>query len=87
MKGDSVTIHIERENESSGQNPSLWVYYVDEAGNKKALREVTWAFASERLLDTLLIGVYVARPTKQGEDDAKSLSVHFTNFELNAEVL
>lgn len=34
--------------------------------------------------DSFEIGAYVARPTKNGDDDTEELTVHFTDLEVNA---
>jgi uncharacterized protein len=79
LSSNTVTIEIERERKESGDGPSLWIYLVEDGG-RKAVREVTWAFSAERLLERLLIGVYAARPTAEGGDE--ELSVQFTDFEV-----
>ncbi|PVG02400.1 hypothetical protein CPB86DRAFT_772623 [Serendipita vermifera] len=82
LSSNTVTIEIEREHKEGGYGPSLWIYLVADEG-RKAVREITWAFSSERLLEKLHIGVYAARPTAEGgDDDEEELSVQFTDFEV-----
>ncbi|KAG8936785.1 hypothetical protein FRC02_011364 [Tulasnella sp. 418] len=45
-KGAPVTIRLEREIKNGVPGPSLWVYYIDPAGAKLAIREVTWVSKS-----------------------------------------
>lgn len=84
LSSDTVTIKVERERADGGvKGPSLWVYLV-EGTTQTAVREVTWPFSAERLLENLHVGVYVARPTKlEGENDTEELSAQFTDFVLS----
>lgn len=81
LSSETVTVEIERENKSGG-NSSLWVYLVDH-GQRRAVREITWVFSEDRLDDVLLVGLYVARPTKLEGDDKEELIVRFTDFQIN----
>jgi uncharacterized protein len=74
---------IERRQLGNRNDPSLWVYLLDH-GQRKAVREITWVFAEERLDEDLYVGLYVARPTKllNNENDIEKLVVHFTDFKL-----
>ncbi|KAG8956291.1 hypothetical protein FRC04_004371 [Tulasnella sp. 424] len=77
-----VTIRVEREEEDGKFGPSLWVYMLQEDGEKLAVREVTWAF--ENVSGDMQVGIYACRPTRLGspEEDKEELIVHFTDFEL-----
>lgn len=80
----AVTIEIEREIDSKGPSPSLWVYLVTQTG-RKAVREITWAFSQEMLAQKVAIGLYVARPTKDPENpqnDHERLTAEFTEFKI-----
>lgn len=55
LDNGTVTIEIERETKSGVAGSSLWVYLL-ENGDRKAVREVTWAFSEEKLLENLHIG-------------------------------
>ncbi|KAG8811222.1 hypothetical protein FRC17_002567, partial [Serendipita sp. 399] len=82
LNSNSVTIEVEREHKPE-DGPSLWVYLVTEHG-RKAVREITWAFTEDKLLEDLLVGVYVARPTAlEGQkDDQEPLEAHFTDLSV-----
>ena len=68
-----VTVEVAR-----GEDNSLWVYLVNEAGEKTAIREVTWPFANEAGKECW-VGVYAARPNK---DAGAPLKVSFANLEI-----
>ncbi|KAG8761023.1 hypothetical protein FRC14_000132 [Serendipita sp. 396] len=80
LDSNTVTIEIEREHKLE-DGPSLWIYLVTERG-RKAVREITWVFSEDRLLEDMLVGVYVARPTAlEGQvDDKEQLEAHFTDL-------
>ncbi|KAL4800019.1 hypothetical protein BDV19DRAFT_202910 [Aspergillus venezuelensis] len=65
--GVGATLEIVRE-----ADDSLWIYLV-EGIQKSPIREVTWVFAEEDVVDTW-IGVYAARPSSKGGDLAVSFS-------------
>lgn len=75
-------MEIERE-QQHGNNTSLWVYLVDH-GQRRAVREITWAFSPDMLSENLYVGLYAARPTKIPESvqDTEELAVQFTDFKL-----
>lgn len=77
-------MEIEREHKAGDSNTSLWVYLVDH-GQRRAVREITWAFSAERLSEDLHVGIYVARPTKLpgNDEDTEKLTVQFTDFKLD----
>jgi uncharacterized protein len=83
LEGNDVTVDIEREKVAEGQpesGSSLWVYLIQ--GEKRiAVREVTWAFAKDA---TIQVGVFVARPTKDGDvaDDKEVLVANFRDYKL-----
>jgi uncharacterized protein len=83
LSSNSVTIVIERGKMGNMNDPSLWVYLLDH-GQRKAVREITWVFAEERLDEDLYVGLYAARPTKllNNENDTEELVVHFLDFKL-----
>lgn len=80
----SATIEIEREevNAKKGTGSSLWVYLVQD-GKKIALREITWVFQEKEDMQGLIsVGVYGARPTKEGQYDTESLRVTFQDLSI-----
>jgi len=81
MEGDTITVEIAREkiDVAEGTGSSLWVYLIH--GDKKfAAREVTWAFDGLKDSALLQVGVYVARPTKLGDDDREELVASFDSL-------
>lgn len=59
-----VTIRVEREEEDGKFGPSLWVYMIQEDGEKLAVREVTWVriiFSSRRWSHSYDTTVYPCR--------------------------
>lgn len=75
----STTIEFEREQSST----TLWVSAIDDKGNRRRLREVTWLFSST-VTGEIQVGVFAARPTlDSNEEDAENkeaLEVHFNDF-------
>ncbi|RAK87033.1 hypothetical protein BO79DRAFT_210077 [Aspergillus costaricaensis CBS 115574] len=59
--GGAATLELVRESDNS-----LWIYLV-EGIQKSPLREVTWVFEEPNVQD-LWVGLYAARPSKEGED-------------------
>ncbi|KAG8905706.1 hypothetical protein FRC01_008264 [Tulasnella sp. 417] len=84
LSATKVTIRVEREEDGGKSGPSLWVYMLDDKGEKHAVREVTWAFENASEGAALQVGIYACRPTHQGnpEEDKEELIVHFTDFDL-----
>ena len=83
--GSSITIELEREevNEEKGTGASLWVYLI-EGEKRTAVREMTWVFKEKaKVGDIISVGIYVARPTKNGEDDDEGLDVTFDDLTIN----
>ena len=79
-----VTLEIEREevDVKKGTGSSLWVYIV-ENGKRTAIREVTWVFKEkEDTAGLISIGIYAARPTKEGQNDAENLVVTFEDLTI-----
>ncbi|EJD03274.1 uncharacterized protein FOMMEDRAFT_140947 [Fomitiporia mediterranea MF3/22] len=78
---DSVTIEFEREeiNTETEKGSSLFVYVVKNGKRDELpVREVTWAFEQEGEIE---VGVYAARPTKNGEIDKDELVVDLKDFQ------
>ncbi|KAL1953813.1 hypothetical protein VTO42DRAFT_2140 [Malbranchea cinnamomea] len=73
-KDIGVTVEMVRE-----QDGSLWIYLIDAEGVKTPIREVTWAFEKEDMVDCW-IGVYAARPNK---NTTEMLEVKFSQWELD----
>ena len=84
-KGEtSVTIEIEREevNQENGTGTSLWVYVI-ERGERKAVREMTWVFKEkDDVGGNISVGVYAARPKKDGLGKEDSLDVIFNDLRI-----
>ncbi|KAB8074546.1 hypothetical protein BDV29DRAFT_173493 [Aspergillus leporis] len=59
--GGAATLEIVREPDNS-----LWIYLV-EGVQKSPLREITWFFEEQDVQD-LWVGLYVAKPSKEGGD-------------------
>ena len=87
-----VTIQVERETKGDERVESLWIYIINEQGEKLGIREITWWFrhdiagggeASEAPR-SLLIGVYGARPTvpEGAGREKEELVVKFEGFEV-----
>lgn len=70
LESSSVTVKFEHK---EGSN-ALWAYLI-ENGERKAVKEVTWAFFDNREVDReVWVGLYAARPSKQGDDLKMSFS-------------
>lgn len=69
-ESSSVTVEFEHK----GGSNALWAYVV-ENGERKAVREVTWAFFDNGEVDReVWVGVYAARPSKKGDGLKMSFS-------------
>jgi len=79
---EEVTIEIEREEE--GKGTSLWVYLVEEE-KRTPVRESTWVFKEEYLGGNISVGIYAARPTKDGEGDQEGLGVTFESLQVTTQ--
>ena len=76
---DSSSVTVEFEHKE-GSN-ALWAYMV-EKGERKAVREVTWVFADDGEVDReLWVGVYAARPSKEGD----GLKMNFSQLVIEDE--
>ncbi|RJE22566.1 hypothetical protein PHISCL_05112 [Aspergillus sclerotialis] len=64
--GRAATMEMVREKDNS-----LWIYLI-EGVQKSPIREVSWVFEEEGVQDCL-VGVYVAKPSSEGEE----LAVNF----------
>lgn len=71
--GAAATLEFVRE-----ADDSLWIYLV-EGVQKSPIREVTWIFFEEGVQETW-IGVYAARPAKEGGE----LVVNFGHLVVEA---
>lgn len=93
-EGGKVTIQVEREVEDGEKVESLWVYIIEETGEKMGIRQINWWFKHDALdkkvtTDSeknrcLLIGVYAARPKipeGQGREH-EELVVKLDGFEV-----
>jgi len=78
-----LTVEMEREVVDGKPTSSLWVRGREgEQDQSVAVREVTWAF--EDLCEgDCWVGVYAARPTKDGDDAEKVLKVQFKDLVID----
>lgn len=77
-KGEkSITLFLEREKGELGK--CLWVYRVEDNGEKTPLREICWIFAIEEDDWELEIGAAIARPGKEVDEE---LEATFEKFEV-----
>ena len=61
---------------------TLWIYFVFN-GEKRALREVKWAFLEDREADAeMWVGAYAAKPTPETDDAETGIEVTFRDFKL-----
>ncbi|KAJ5088290.1 hypothetical protein N7456_011906 [Penicillium angulare] len=72
--GQAATVELVREADGS-----LWIYLV-EGVQKSPIREVTWVFSEENVQETW-VGVYAARPSKEGGE----LEVNFGHLVIDLE--
>ena len=78
----SVTIEMERGVIEGEAGNTLWIY-VMEGIERKPIREVTWVFAEEKEMEEeCWVGAFVAKPTKDADDETKQLSVEFGNLSI-----
>ena len=79
--GTAATVELEREVVDGKPTSTLWVYAL-EGVERRPVREITWVFDSDSAPsnDEAWIGVYAAKPTKDGDNDSRALEVSFSNF-------
>ena len=85
LEGSEVTVELEREVKHESKTPTLWIYAVDVAGNRRPIREITWVFenAKEDGPDdeqVCWVGAYAAKPMKDEVDAFRQVEVHFRNM-------
>lgn len=83
MEGENVTVEMEREVVAETLTSTLWVYMVD--GEKRTpVREVTWVFdgVDEGKEGDCWVGVYAAKPTKDDDDEKRTLEVTFNELRI-----
>ena len=75
--------HATIEAERVGQ--TLWVYFVFN-GEKRALREIKWAFLEDRETEAdMWVGTYAAKPTAEADDVGAGIDVIFRDFKLETD--
>ena len=81
MSGTTATVEMEREVVDGKPTSTLWVYVL-EGLERRPVREVTWVFngVDDRDSGDCWIGVYVAKPTKDKDDDYRNLQVSFSHL-------
>lgn len=74
-------IHATIEAERVGQ--TLWIYLIFN-GERRALREIKWAFLEDREAEAeMWVGTYAAKPTPESEGDAETgIEVIFRDLQL-----
>lgn len=61
---------------------TLWVYFVFN-GERRALREVKWAFLEDREAEAdMWVGTYAAKPTAEADDAEAGIKVVFRDLKL-----
>jgi len=78
-EGPKMTLEMEIEKEVVASNSVLRISLVDKNGGEMPIRGVTWAFHEVDENDMMVVGLYVAKPTK---DDTEELVVTFEGFEM-----
>ena len=83
LDGNEATIEMERELVDSRLTSTLWVYLV-KGNERKPIREVTWVFHPEGDGEDndCWVGLYAAKPTKDGGDEDRQLEVVFDWFHV-----
>ena len=84
LEGSEVTIEMEREVKAGQRTSTLWIYAIAK-GERRPIREVTWAFESlehaKSAEPECWVGIYAARPSKDTHD--AELEVKFKDLEIN----
>jgi uncharacterized protein len=83
MRGNTVTIELEREVKHGQPTSTMWVYAV-EGDTRLPVREISWFFAPEHLDAECWVGLYAAKPTKEEKDPSLPLEVSFHDFLISA---
>lgn len=80
----SVTIEMEREVKEGEKGSALYIYML-EGVERKMIREVTWVFSEDEDMEgECWVGVSVAKPTKDADDEEMALSVDFGNLSVDS---
>ena len=77
-----MTVGMERE-VHDGEGTSVLVVYVAEGGERRHVREVTWVF-EDVMEKECWVGAYIAKPTRDADDETVELDVLFQNLEVEA---
>lgn len=85
IESDTVTLEFARESIPETDEPSLWVYFVEDWGGRRPIREVTWAFeggvsGEKGKEEECWVGVYAAKPTPTAADPSEELEVQFSGL-------
>ena len=80
-----MTIEMEREVIEGATGSTLNVYMM-EGVERKSIREVTWVFSEEEegMEGECWVGAFVAKPTKDADDEERALSVDFGNLSVDS---
>lgn len=79
-----MTVEFAREAIPGTDEPSLWVYLVEDGGRRRRpIREVTWAFeGGAGGEEECWVGVYAAKPTPTPADPSEELEVRFSGLTI-----
>lgn len=64
-----MTVEMEREVENGRYGSVLRVLLVSNQGDKMPIREITWAFHDLDEDEEMWVGIYAAKPTKDGRQE------------------
>lgn len=83
IESDTVTVEFAREAIPQTDEPSLWIYLVEDGGRRRPIREVTWAFeGGAGGEEECWVGVYAAKPTPTQSDPGEELEVRFSGLTI-----
>ena len=79
-----MTIEMERK-VIEGEKRSTLNVYMMEGVERKSIREVTWVFSEDENMEgECWVGAFVAKPTKDADDEERALSVDFGNLSVDS---
>lgn len=79
-----MTVEMEREVIDGEKGSALYIYMM-EGVERKSIREVTWVFGEDEDMEgECWVGAFVAKPTKDVDDEEKPLSVDFGNLSVDS---
>ena len=79
-----MTVEMEREVIEGEKGSALYIHMM-EGVERKLIREITWVFGeNEDLEGECWVGAFVAKPTKDADDEEKALAVDFGNLSVES---